>query len=263
MSRFADSAGFAPLPGEDEVHVWKIVLKVGGTDDRWLLSEDERARADRFRMEGDRDTFICARAAMRRILGACMEKDPATIEFRYEPRGKPYMTGRSPLQFSLSHSGRLALLAVARSARVGIDLERIRFLDDPGALANRHFSRREVSVWRSLPERDRLAGFHRLWTQKEAFVKATGDGLAFPLRDFEVLLRPEGAARVHDLRVNADFPGEWSFHGFEPGPGYAATLAVEAPCATVRYFSTSPSRPVDVSRLLTKPEQVPRERYAG
>ena len=188
-----------------------------------VLSEDERARADRFAFDRDRRRFIIARAHLRHLLAARLETAPEAIQFSYGARGKPSLRA-SDCRFNVSHCGDLAVFAFCRHREIGIDLESVRPLEDADAIAARFFSPRENAEYRSLPAAHRPQGFFNCWTRKEAFIKATGDGLAHPLDAFDVTLTPDAPARI--LRVG-DTPGTacgWSLECFVPAPGYVAAV---------------------------------------
>jgi 4'-phosphopantetheinyl transferase len=212
-----------------EVHLWQAALDVPpARADRLAggLAPDERQRADAFHFERDRVHFIAARAFLREVLGRYLGRPAPAVQFRYSPSGKPEVEADSPLQFNLSHSGGLALLAVAQGRAVGMDVERLRpdFAGEP--LARRFFAPGEVAALLALPEYMQLQAFYRCWTRKEAYLKARGDGLSFPLDQFEVTLTPGEPARL--LRVQGD-EGEatrWHLEHLEVGADYVATLAV-------------------------------------
>ncbi len=211
-------------PGE--VHLWRIALDAapGGAADEGerLLGPDERARAARFRRPEDRRRFVAAHVALREILGGCLGLAPGRVRLVAGPGGKPRLPA-GPLRFSLAHSGALALCAVARGREVGVDVERVRGDIDVAALARRFFSPPEVAELEALPAAERTGGFYRLWTLKEAYLKARGDGLALPLDTFSISL-----AGPRPVLLDAGRPaGSWSLATLEAGPGYAAALAVE------------------------------------
>ena len=214
-----------PLP-PDEVHVWRTGLSPGDAElaaASSLLSPDERARADRFMMERSCVSFTAARAFLRRVLARYVAADPAALAFRYTEFGKPSLATGGDLRFTLSHSGDLAVLAIARAREVGIDVEAIRPVDPH--LPERFFSRREVAAIAAVPEPDRLAAFFRCWTRKEAFLKATGEGFNRSLASFAVTLGRHEPPAVSWVE---DDPGEaarWQIAGLDLGPGYAGALA--------------------------------------
>jgi 4'-phosphopantetheinyl transferase len=218
----SDAFGFAG----GEVHVWTVPLD--GPADRLLptLSEEERRRADRFHFAHHRQAFMVARGRLREILGGYLRTPPLALQFRLGPVGKPELANGA-LAFNLSHSHGLAVVAVAASGAVGVDLEKVRPMPDADQLADRFFASREAARLRALPTAVRLASFFRCWTRKEAFIKATGQGLNFPLDRFEVTLAPDEPAQLLHVVGDPAAPGRWSMHHLTPAEGYVAALAID------------------------------------
>jgi len=244
------------------VQVWRARLDVPAYRVRelaQLLSLDEARRAERLFFDVDRQRFIVARGLLRTILGRYLRAPPAELRFVYGPYGKPELTlefadGR--LHFSVAHSHRLALYAVAYDRQVGIDLEYMRPRLVSKAVAEHFFSPVEVERLGALPEKEQREAFFCCWTRKEAYIKARGEGVSLPLDCFEVSPVPnENPVR---LRTHGD-PAEatrWCLRGLEPGAGYAAAVAVEgfgwhlrrwlwSPAAAVRQPAVAWTRPPD------------------
>jgi 4'-phosphopantetheinyl transferase len=231
-----------PLTLDDsEVHVWRIKLDVltGEVERlRRLLAPDEQARADRLVFEGDRRRTIAARGTLRTILGRYLGTPPDSLRFCYNSHGKPALAGEpGSLRFNVSHSGDLALIAVARARAVGVDIERLRPNMADEQLARRFFSPPEVASLLALAERDRQRGFFTCWTRKEAYIKARGEGLSIPLDQFQVSLAPGEPAAL--LSVQGGGVARWSLHELRPGPGYIAALAVEGHHLRIKGWSHS------------------------
>jgi 4'-phosphopantetheinyl transferase len=226
-------AGVRPalrLP-EGEVHVWRVRLDLEEAKRDALsrsLSAEERERAARFHFDRDRHRFQVARGVLRELLGLYLGIAPARVELGVGPGGKPILREWAEgLRFNLSHSGGRALLAFARGRELGVDLEAEREIPEMVSLAENFFSAAEAAAWRALSPEERPAAFFRAWTRKEAFLKATGDGLFRALDSFDVSLGPREPARL--LRV-ADAPSEverWHLLPIEVGDGFHATMAVE------------------------------------
>lgn len=216
----------------DCVHVVRIGLDVGDgrlAELQATLSADETARAERYKVPQPRRHFIVCRGALRQILGACLNCEAQQIEFEYGPHGKPSLKSPSTgLQFSVSHSGNQALIAISTDRRVGVDIERM----DPSVrilkLAKRFFSARESAELLALPECDQLAGFYRGWTCKESYLKATGFGLSFPLSQFSVSLNPHQPGKLIEVVDQSDELERWQLLPLDPPRGYAAALLLEA-----------------------------------
>ena len=234
------AADAPPVLDEGEIHVWAVPLdppaeRVAAL--RRELAPDEAARADRFRFDRHRRRFQVARASLRRILGTYLRRPAASLDFVYGEKGKPSLapgSGAGELDFNLSHSSELALLAVTRKGELGVDVERLRPMPDGEAIAERFFSRPEREVLRGVPAEQKDQAFFLCWTRKEAYVKATGDGLSMPLSRFEVSLEPGSEARMRSLDGDPAKGAAWSLRHLEPAPGYVGALAVEGPPPRVR-----------------------------
>jgi 4'-phosphopantetheinyl transferase len=241
-----------PLPLlQHDVHVIRIPLQVeDDTLDRLktLLSPEEVARADRFKVPQPRRHFIVCRATLRQLLALSLNCAAKDVEFDYGPHGKPALRRSTAsavqIEFSVSHSADQALIAIALNRPIGVDIEQI----DPAVrilkLATRFFSPREAAELLDLPECDQLAGFYRGWTSKESYLKATGSGLSFPLNQFSVSLNPHQPARLIEV---VDQPAEldrWRILALEPAPNFAAAVLYEATSAeptTLHQWLLNPS----------------------
>jgi 4'-phosphopantetheinyl transferase len=218
-----------PALTRDEVHVWQIDLDVDASRYWSLLSAEERERALRFRFERDRDHYTVGRGSMRQILGRYLGVSSTALRFGYGAHGKPALeapTG-SDLQFNLSHSHRVALLAVTAGRALGVDLEGVQRDVGDEQIARRFFSPAEVAVLLSLPESQRRAAFFRCWTRKEAYLKARGDGIYYGLHHFAVTLAPELPAALLTNTLDPAEVTRWSMAAVPVPPGYEAAVAVE------------------------------------
>jgi len=219
--------------GCDEVHVWRANLDKAPSQIQGFfhnLAADERARAERFYFERDREHFIGARGVLRAILGCYLNRMPECLSFRYGSHGKPALAGESDggtIRFSVSHSHGVALYAVTRGREVGIDLERIRFDVAVAEIAERFFSRREAAMLRTLPSEVQRQAFFRCWTRKEAYIKARGEGLSLALDQFDVSLAPGEPEATLGTRRDPSEASRWSLQELIPAPGYVAALAAE------------------------------------
>jgi len=217
----------------DEVHILSANLQQPATptDLMWdTLSSDEQRRAERFRFERDRARFIKGRSLLREILGWYLATEPAQLRFTYSSKGKPALAepwAASRIDFNVAHSEGIALYALACGREVGVDVERVQRLPDMWEVAERFFSPGEIAALRAVPAHRREEAFFACWTRKEAFLKATGDGLGRALDSFEVSLAPEHEPRL--LRVEGDplGPERWSLRKLSPGLGYVGALVAE------------------------------------
>nr|WP_242038782.1 4'-phosphopantetheinyl transferase HetI [Anabaena lutea] len=206
------------------VHIWKIDLNQSESQlqaFRKTLSSDELARAERFYFPEHRQRFIAGRSSLRSILGRYLGVEPSQVEFEYQPRGKPLLSAKfadRKLFFNLSHSQDLALCGVSCTRTIGVDLEHIRPMSDLENLAKRFFLPREYEVVKSLPLDQQQQVFFRYWTCKEAYLKATGDGLV-QLEQIEIFLTSTEPAK---LLVS----GNWSLRELSPANNFTAAVVV-------------------------------------
>ena len=198
--------------------------------DRLLLAPDELARAERYRFADDQRRFIAARAGLRLRLAQVLQADPAQLQFDYGERGKPRLaSGQSDgqWQFNLSHSGDVAMLAAMPGLPVGVDVEVLRPMRDRDALVRRWFSVAENTAYFALPVGQQQQAFFAAWTAKEALVKALGQGLHFPLQQFDVQVEAQGPGALLSLQGVAGADSGWCLVNLQPADGLAAAVAVQ------------------------------------
>lgn len=182
-----------------------------------LLSPDERERQGRFVFERDRDRYAAGRIGLRRELGAYVGAPPDAMVFDYGPQGRPTLRGTPDVDFNLSHTGGIALLAIldgrTHRGRVGVDVESRR--SRQGTLLSRSHLEDLAQVCFSPGERAALARatephdvFYRTWTRKEAVIKALGDGISYGLERFDVSDGPR--AQVLRFDDPQEVPSTWS-----------------------------------------------------
>jgi 4'-phosphopantetheinyl transferase len=208
-----------------------------------VLSPEELARAARFHREVHRSAFLTTHTALREVLGAALGRDPARLSFAAGPHGKPELVlpaGDPALHFNLSDTEGLGLLAVSCEGPLGVDVERHR--EDRSLLdvAERFFSPAELCALRAVDAEGRLQAFHRIWTRKEAFLKALGLGLARELDSFDVSHEPGAAARLVATRPDPAEAARWRLLDLDVGPDHSAALAVPVPPSPA---SPSPAAP--------------------
>jgi 4'-phosphopantetheinyl transferase len=227
-----------------EVHIWRVELDhppLQVASLRRCLNQAELDRAARFYFERDRQHFSTGRAILRNSLSLYLKVDPASLEFEYGPQGKPALApesnpGPDRLEFNLSNSRELALIALTHNQPLGIDLEYIAEKPAIPDMVKRFFAPGEVKAFGGLaPEQQQMA-FYQGWTCKEAYIKALGGGLSIGLDQFEVSLDPSQPARLLSLETNPEALSRWSLEMLYPGPGYLGALAVEGRNYRLKYW---------------------------
>ena len=186
------------------------------------LSERETRIVEKFKVAHAARLYAFAHGVLRLVLGTVLSISPENLRFTADPNGKPRLLQPEGLSvvFNLSHSGDAVALAISREAEVGIDLERIRPFSDMAEMVKNLFHPRDIQFFDHLHRREKIQGFYRLWTQKEAMVKAVGTGLVFPLEKFCIPGMDGGLCEL---------PGgsRGQVVLFTPWPDYVGAVAVE------------------------------------
>ncbi|MCF3932400.1 4'-phosphopantetheinyl transferase superfamily protein [Acuticoccus sp. M5D2P5] len=235
------------------VWIWRLDLTVyDGKDDtvspedEALLDPAERRKADGFVFPRDRRRYVVAHAAVRRILGGCLGVAPKALTFTLGTYGKPYLVrraGQADLRFSLSHTSEYAALGVTEGADIGLDIEAVRPVER--ALATRFFAHEEVRFLDThLGPGGRMSdpwqnAFFRVWTAKEAVIKALGRGLSMPLDGFAVGLEP--APHLIRLDEAPESAGAWQIEPLTVPPEIMGSIALPSRGWTVRYETLPPA----------------------
>jgi 4'-phosphopantetheinyl transferase len=164
------------------------------------------------------------------ILSRYLKIEPARLVFAYESRGKPMVyapAGTTPFHFKLSHSNGLALIAGTRQGPLGVDVERVRFVLEANQIAAKFFSAHEGSVLNALPAEQRMEAFFHGWTRKEAYLEATGEGIADALPRIEVSPAAGQPARLSKIKGDVLAAALWRLSGLAPAPGFVGALAIK------------------------------------
>jgi 4'-phosphopantetheinyl transferase len=204
------------------IDVWPISLCEGhltAVEAEAILSPEERQRAARFYFPEHRLRFRLCHAAVRQILSSYLDSSPSELQFVCESNGKPQLVGYPRLCFNLSHSGDLALLAVADGLQVGVDVEAVRLHLPVDELARFFTDSEREKLLATADGEARARLFFRWWTRKEAVLKADGSGLSGGLNRLDISNCPPDVVR---------FPAEgawWRIEDLEVPPGYSGALA--------------------------------------
>jgi 4'-phosphopantetheinyl transferase len=217
---------------QDTIHIWRISLdepteRIRSL--RELLTDPEQQQADRFLFAEHRQRFTVGRAQLRRILGGYIDVAPERVDFRYTNLGKPYFAeGVSDphLEFNFTNSNDWALLAITHQTNLGIDIEKIREMTNMEGLARRFFAQPEIDViLQASSELRRQEYFFRCWTRKEAFLKAIGTGLTFPLDNVCVSVDDAEPVGIQWIKDRRDEACRWELTHVTPCDGYVGALA--------------------------------------
>ncbi len=191
-----------------------------------LLATDENERAALFHYADDRVRFVVTRGVLRILLAEAEHGPPETLTLGADAHGKLELLHPSSLRFNVSHSGEVALVALAEGREVGVDVEQVRERSDLDDVAARFFAPTEARALARSDRREHAQAFHRCWVRKEACVKAAGLGIRVPLAGFEVGVDPR-PGKVQTVRIGAKAAARsFALADVEVRPGYAAAVAV-------------------------------------
>lgn len=187
------------------IHVWLLDKeKLSPLSFNWksVLSFEEQERANRFHFDNDKQSFTLYHACKRIILAQYLNASPNEIEISFKDKGKPFLKD-APITFNLSHTKEMALLAVSHNIEIGIDIEKIKDTDNFMPIAKRFFHPNEYQAIEKINDREQqLTYFFKLWTAKEAILKATGEGISGGLERFFINLDSSQATELKHSHLN-------------------------------------------------------------
>lgn len=211
-------------PTHDEIHLWLIDLNPSVSRDPYvedLLSDEERHKAQCFKFTQHRQHFVTSHGYLRLILSRYLNCAPPDVAYVSGKRGKPYLLNQdNHLFFNMSHTEGKALYAITLGAEIGVDIEKIHETLAISELIEQVFTPQEKSYFEKCSDNQKRKFFYDIWTQKEAYLKATGDGLTIPLNTLDIS-RHKHAWASYKLDIS----------------GYAAAIAVGREQNTLRYMN--------------------------
>ena len=227
------------LDGNVDIWTRRLVLDVDPVDqDLSILSVDERRRASRFRIATARNRFVGRHIHLREALAEYLDQVPASIPLMSRLNEPPRLDIQSDLRFSLSSSDDISVVAITRERAVGVDVEKLDLEVDINAVASTAFSHRECQAINAVCSLERRALFFRIWTRKEAFVKALGVGFGRDLKSFDVVPGNTAAlgannAIVDDHHETLDNGAHWLVQDITGVAGFALACCSEGSDWTV------------------------------
>ncbi|UWR46489.1 4'-phosphopantetheinyl transferase superfamily protein [Phaeobacter inhibens] len=244
-----------PVPAlqPGQVHLWQGTVGCGALADLdpSVLSPSEQARMASIANTDARALYAASHVALRHVLAAYDGRPARSLRFRTAEGGKPGLVDGHGLSFNLSHSGQMLLIAVADDCELGVDIEQQRGGHRSEAVARRFFAPEEYTALATCPAHLRSDYFTQIWALKEAYIKATGQGLAQPLQGFAVQCLEHHAEL---LRCDIGRPDDWTLITWTPTPGYKAALAAQRPALEVHHFDLAEADiPSPAGSLFRKP----------
>jgi len=222
----------------NQAYVW--TQNIQALNDRALeeraqcLSIGERKRAARFVHSEDTKRLIIAYSGLRLLLSKYLSLPAESFKFKTNDHGKPYLID-SPIYFNLSHSKDWVIWAFALNNELGVDIEYQKKNIEPMDLAKRFFSPKEYAMLKNTLPEERLSSFYRCWTRKEAFIKAIGKGLSYPLNKFEVPITGEvEGEEVHSIK-NEPNVQKWYLYSLKVPKKYTGALMLQKRVGHIQY----------------------------
>lgn len=218
------------------IDIWRFSLLKIPKSYKTILSHEEQKRGDRFHFPIHRRRHLAAHTYVRQILARYLNLPAQEIEFSYNAHGKPEITHHALLQFNLSHSKDLALLAVSMNHPVGIDLEFFSARPYEG-IGSHIFSLDENYALQHLSNPMKPLGFFHLWSQKEALIKACGLGLSYPTKQLTLPLIPPVDETIYDALHKT----HWRILSFMPTVACCAAVCVHPGTTRIRFADVTES----------------------
>ena len=180
----------------NQIHLWLIdVFNVSNNEHQFdfLLNEDELMKKSKYHFERDRIVYSTSRGILRILLHSYLNVDNDKIVFTYNEFGKPYLNDNQleGLFFNTTHSKKFAMLAFNKNDEIGVDIEHINQNMIKDDISKNYFSPYEISEYSKVEKSRQADAFFKIWTRKEAYIKARGEGLSIPLDSFDITLDPE------------------------------------------------------------------------
>lgn len=227
---------------DEAVLIWSVPLLLEGPLQHELeayLSIDELERSKRFANDTSARLYRNARGWLRCLLAHYNNQKPQELRFQYGENGKPALDEpHQELQFSLAHSGIVALVAMAKNHAVGVDLEHIKVKPSLDTVAKRFFLESEYQLINAAAEHEKALIFYRYWTCKEACIKAEGGSLFAMLSRFEFDLTNADSHLVK-IENNHEAAKTWTVRSFQPVNDFMGAVAIRAPNCSIQMATLS------------------------
>ena len=227
----------------NEAHIWSFnIIPPDNILEQYFdsLSDAEKIQVNKIRIDSVRRGKISSKFITKRILAWYLREEIDNINFSYNEFGKPeilHSINPLSLQFNISHSGDLGMIAITKGNSVGIDVEKIIDVTNVDEIINLCFSDYEINLLLELDQHSRMNMFYKIWTCKEAFVKTLGKGFSFPLKNISFKLNTDGNIMIDDNHLKRDTYSNWQVYNFSPGKNYTSTLVINNKFIETKHFA--------------------------
>lgn len=194
---------------------------------KYKLNSEEIYKYQNIKSIYKRNIFLISRVILKSILGYYLNINPDNVVIDYSIYNKPFVKD-SNLKFNLSHSGNVIILGFSNEIEIGVDVEKISYFPEINNVAEYCLNKNELRCLNKLKGDDKIKGFYNCWTKKEAFLKACGCGLQYPLKNIEVSLTPWEKSELKNINSSLVENSEWSLFSFSPDPQYICSAAIKS-----------------------------------
>ena len=231
------------MSGSNDVELWHG--KVGAGDAHYqaywrVLDADEQAQAGKLHNPLLHKRYVEIHGRLRNVLALTLNESPEQIRIKKAEHGKPYLADYPEVAFNLSHTADRAMIAVARQCQLGVDIEICKPRLNLFGLVAKCFAKEEAAYWTQLPESQKTQAFYRFWTRKEAFVKATGRGIALGLN--HCVIDPENPAGFLSVPERCGQPAAWHVLDVDLGEGICSAVVADKQFAVIRLMDFASKR---------------------
>ena len=201
-----------------------------------VLDEAEKIRARRFTQPTHHKEYVSINAQVRYLLAKIVNQAPEHINIKRTPQGKPYLVEYPNIAFNLSHTHEYFLLAISENCNLGVDIEYCKSRPNMEGLVNKCFAITERDYWYTFSQQDQLSVFYEFWTRKEAFVKATGDGIVLGLE--QCVIDVNNPKCFMSIPKQCGNTTDWFIHDVDVAKNYCAALVLDQPITDIRLSYT-------------------------
>jgi len=223
------------LLGINEVEIWhgQVTVEDAHYQAYWgILDEAEQAQAGKFKNKLLHKRYVESHGRLRNLLAQTLNQPPQKIRIRIAKHGKPYLADYPELAFNLSHTADRLVIAMSWNCQLGVDIEIYKKRINLSGLVDKCFAKEEAVYWTQLPEAEKNHTFYHFWTRKEAFVKATGQGISLGLN--QCVINPENPAEFLRVPDNCGQASLWHGQDIDFGEGIFSALVADKKFSLIR-----------------------------
>lgn len=226
------------MMSSDYISVWQGDLSFEDINYQrhWsVLDSAEQVIASKVRSKNRHNEYVHIHGLLRYQLGLILNHPPERLVINRSQTGKPYLGDYPKLVFNISHSAEHFIIAIATDCQLGIDVECIRPRKNIRGLVSKCFAQVEQDYWNQLSEPEQIKAFYQFWTRKEAFVKATGHGIALGID--RCVINPMNINVFNNIPEDIGVIDDWFIHEIPIKQDYCAALVTDKKIAQIRVFN--------------------------